>query len=188
VVLHAQVITFQSRGARGSGWDAQNCPAVAALVPRCATDHDPDMASAADHAECCGIGPSHLSRKLASRRSVSGGVCDWLLARAPSPIHRSRGSLVAMGRSLWILIALCACGEPILRNAPKPDPGAVAGMAAAAATAATLADPQAAAKRQEDKDRPEPNNHGVVVKETVPSDVLDRADNQARADAGIEAP
>jgi hypothetical protein len=93
-----------------------------------------------------------------------------------------------MGRSLWILIALCACGEPILRNAPRPDPGAVAGAAAATAAAATLADPKAAAKQQEQKDKPEPSNRGVVVKETVPSDVLDRVDNQARADAGVEAP
>ena len=92
-----------------------------------------------------------------------------------------------MGRHVWILIALCACGEPILRNAPKPDPGTVAGVAAAAAAAATLANPSAAAKKQEQKDQAEPNNRGVEVKETVPSDVLDRLDHNV-GDAGIDSP
>lgn len=80
---------------------------------------------------------------------------------------------------------LCGCGEPILKNAPKPDPGAVAGVAAAAAAAATLADPQAAGRRQEEKSKGEPDNRGVEVKETVPGDVLDRLDH--RSDAGTEA-
>lgn len=79
---------------------------------------------------------------------------------------------------------LCGCGEPILKNAPKPDPGAVAGVAAAAAAAATLADPQAAGRRQEQKNRGEPDNRGVEVKETVPGDVLDRLDH--KADAGVD--
>jgi hypothetical protein len=92
-----------------------------------------------------------------------------------------------MGHHVWILIALCACGEPILRNAPRPDPGAVAGVAAAAAAAATLADPAAAAKNQEQKDKSEPNNRAVDVHETVPSDVLDRLDHKA-GDAGIDGP
>lgn len=86
-----------------------------------------------------------------------------------------------MRASLCILIALCGCGEPILRNAPKPNPGAVAGVAAAAAAAATLAAPQAAAQRQEEKTRGEPDNRGVEVKETVPADVLDRLDHQGPA-------
>lgn len=80
---------------------------------------------------------------------------------------------------------LCGCGEPILKNAPKPDPGAVAGVAAAAAAAATLADPQAAGRRQEQKNKGEPDNRGVEVKETVPADVLDRLDH--KPDAGSEA-
>jgi hypothetical protein len=92
-----------------------------------------------------------------------------------------------MDRALLILCLVCSCGEPILRNAPKPDPGAVAGVAAAAAAATTLADPQGAAKRQEQKDRGEPDNRGVEVKETVPADVLDRLDRRA-ADAGVDAP
>ena len=92
-----------------------------------------------------------------------------------------------MGRLPLILWMLCSCGEPILRNAPKPDPGAVAGVAAAAAAAATLAAPQAAANRQEQKDHGEPDNRGVEVKETVPRDVFDRLDKRP-ADAGVDAP
>jgi hypothetical protein len=87
---------------------------------------------------------------------------------------------------LSILVMLCACGEPILKNAPKPDPGAVGGVAAAAAAAATLADPQGAAKRQEQKTKGEPDTRGVEVKETVPSSVFDHIE-QAPADAGSEA-
>jgi hypothetical protein len=90
-----------------------------------------------------------------------------------------------MGRHLWIVVLLCACGEPILRNAPKPDPGSVAGVAAAAAAAATLASPDAAARRQEQAQKGEPDNRGVKVKETVPADVLDRLDH-APPDAGVD--
>jgi hypothetical protein len=94
-----------------------------------------------------------------------------------------------MCRHIWIVVMLCGCGEPILKNAPKPDPGAVAGVAAAAAAAATLADPQAAGRRQEQKTKGEPDNRGVEVKETVPSDVMDRLDHTtARTpDAGSDA-
>jgi hypothetical protein len=88
-------------------------------------------------------------------------------------------------RPIWVFVMLCGCGEPILKNAPKPDPGAVAGVAAAAAAAATLADPQAAGRRQEQKSKGEPDNRGVEVKETVPSDVMDRLDH--RTDAGTDA-
>jgi hypothetical protein len=90
-----------------------------------------------------------------------------------------------MGRHIWIFAMLCGCGEPILKNAPKPDPGAVAGVAAAAAAAATLADPRAAGQRQEQKNKGEPDNRGVEVKETVPADVLDRLDHPR--DAGTDA-
>jgi len=90
-----------------------------------------------------------------------------------------------MDRCAWILVALCACGEPILRNAPKPDPATVAGVAAATAAAVTLASPQAAAKRQELKQKGEPDNRGVEVKETVPADVFDRLENHP--DAGVDA-
>lgn len=93
-------------------------------------------------------------------------------------------------RSAWVIVALGACGDPVLRNAPKPNPAAVAGVAAAAAAAATLASPQAAAQRQEQKERGEPDNRGVEVKETVPAEVFDRLDRQASAgsDAGVDGP
>jgi hypothetical protein len=91
-----------------------------------------------------------------------------------------------MGWHLSILVMLCACGEPILKNAPKPDPGAVGGVAAAAAAAATLADPQGAAKRQEQKTKGEPDTRGVEVKETVPSSVFDHLEN-VPVDAGSAA-
>jgi hypothetical protein len=91
-----------------------------------------------------------------------------------------------MDRHACILVVLCACGEPILKNAPTPDPGAVAGVAAAAAAAATLAAPAAAAKKQEQKTKGEPDNRGVVVRETVPPDVFDRLDRRP-GDAGIDA-
>jgi hypothetical protein len=96
-----------------------------------------------------------------------------------------------MVRHAWMFVMLSACGEPILRNAPKPDPGTVAGVAAAAAAAAaaTLASPQAAAKKQEEKDQGEPDNRRVKVKETVPADVFDRIDHKAgnASDAGVDA-
>ena len=90
-----------------------------------------------------------------------------------------------MWRHLWILVVLCSCGEPILKNAPKPDPGAVAGVAAAAAAAATLADPRAASAKQEQKSKGEPDNRGVEVKETVPSSVFDKLD-RGGSDAGVD--
>jgi ribosomal protein L12E/L44/L45/RPP1/RPP2 len=70
-------------------------------------------------------------------------------------------------------------------KAPKPDPGAVAGVAAAAAAAATLASPQAAAHKQEENNKGEPDDRGVEVKETVPADVFDRLDHKA-GDAGVD--
>jgi hypothetical protein len=101
-----------------------------------------------------------------------------------------------MARIGWIAVVLSiasgfACNEPVLKNAPKPDPGTVAGVAAAAAAAATLAAPDAAAKRQESKkNSDERNNEGVPVKETVPADVFDRLDSahNAHGDAGVGAP
>src|SRR5262252_10771797 len=96
--------------------------------------------------------------------------------------RRARGEYVGAMRHLWIVVLLCGCGEPILKNAPKPDPGAVAGVAAAAAAAATLADPRAASAKQEQKSKGEPDNRGVEVKETVPASVFDKIDH---SDAGV---
>jgi hypothetical protein len=90
-----------------------------------------------------------------------------------------------MRRTLWIVVLVAGCGEPVLRNAPRPNPGAVAGVAAAAAAAVTLASPQTAAQRQEQRQQGEPDNRGVTVKETVPADVLDRLDHHSQ-DAGVD--
>jgi hypothetical protein len=92
-----------------------------------------------------------------------------------------------MRRNLWIFVLLLGCGEPILKNAPKPDPGAVAGVAAAAAAAATLADPRAANAKQEQKSKGEPDNRGVEVKETVPASVFDKLDQPRDAGVGNSA-
>ena len=73
-------------------------------------------------------------------------------------------------RYLVIALALGGCGEPILKNAPAPNPAAVAGIAAAAAAAITLAQPD---KKPEAK-KADPDDRGVEVKETVPGDVFDR--------------
>jgi hypothetical protein len=107
-------------------------------------------------------------------RVLDGVPPEVDISIARSPAREYGGS---MARPLWIVVLLCACGEPILKNAPKPDPGSVAGVAAAAAAAATLASPEAAARRQEQLQKGEPDNRGVKVEQTVPADVLDRLDH-----------
>jgi hypothetical protein len=72
----------------------------------------------------------------------------------------------------------------VLANAPRPNPAAVAGVAAGAAAALTLADPDAATRGPEKKqDVPKKE---IKVKENVPADVLDRMDQNA-ASNGDEA-
>jgi hypothetical protein len=80
-----------------------------------------------------------------------------------------------------IIVGLFAmgCGGPVLQNAPKPDPAVVAGAAAAIAGAATLADPNGAAKKQE-ANKPQSEKRPQNVKATVPSDVFDRLDEQQK--------
>ncbi|HEY3802005.1 MAG TPA: hypothetical protein VGL61_05330 [Kofleriaceae bacterium] len=78
-----------------------------------------------------------------------------------------------------LLLALAACGatqQPLLSHAPAPNVGAVAGVAAAAAAAITLASPGAANQKPEDKVNE--NTRPQQVNESVPSDVLDRLDEQ----------
>ena|ERR1043165_6801445 len=82
----------------------------------------------------------------------------------------------------WILIAVLAgCGaqpnQPVLANAPRPNPAAVAGVAAGAAAAITLASPP----RGPEKKKESTDMKGKTVKETVPAGVLDRADHQKEA-------
>src|SRR5690606_11004887 len=77
-----------------------------------------------------------------------------------------------------LVAALSACGaqpnQPLLANAPRPNPAAVAGGAAAAAAAITLADPDAASRPPEKNEDVE--KKPIEVKESVPADVLDRLD------------
>jgi hypothetical protein len=80
-------------------------------------------------------------------------------------------------------LALAACGagpDPILRNVPQPNKAAAAGAAAAIAGAATLAAPADAARRQEKNKSPD-EKKPIEVKQTVPSDVLDRLDAKQQA-------
>ena len=86
----------------------------------------------------------------------------------------------------WLVAGLLAAcgGQPVMANAPRPDPGAVAGVAAAAAAAATLADPDAASRKPEKKEVEQKNP--IEVKESVPSDVLDRLDKQPAAGSAVE--
>lgn len=87
----------------------------------------------------------------------------------------------------WLLLALVACGaepkQPLLANAPHPDNAAVAGVAAGAAAAAVLADPNAATRGKPEKPKDDGEKNPVEVKESVPADVLDRADQQKQPTA-----
>ena len=63
----------------------------------------------------------------------------------------------------------------MLGNVPRANPAAVAGVAAAVAGAATLADPNGAAKRQEATQTPAEMRE-IDQHKTVPHDVFDRLD------------
>jgi hypothetical protein len=87
------------------------------------------------------------------------------------------------------LVVVAGCGaapnQPVLANAPRPNPAAVAGVAAGAAAALTLADPDAATRGPEKKqDVPKKE---IQVKENVPADVLDRMDANAATKASADA-
>ena len=86
-----------------------------------------------------------------------------------------------MRRIALLLVAACGAqpNQPMLANAPRPNPAAVAGGAAAVAGAITLADPDAASRKTEKKQ--DENKKPVKVKENVPKDVLDRLDKQEAA-------
>lgn len=77
-----------------------------------------------------------------------------------------------------IVLALCAAcgGAPVAANVPAPNKAAAAGVAAGAAAALTLADPNGAARSAEEQKKD--NKEGKPQKSggTVPADVLDRLD------------
>lgn len=84
---------------------------------------------------------------------------------------------VKMLANAMLFAVLGACGGPVLQNVPRPNTAAVAGVAAGAAAALTLADPAAAAKRQEAR-APDKSLRPKRTTATVPADVLDRLDEQ----------
>lgn len=87
---------------------------------------------------------------------------------------------MTMRRLLAILLLSGCGGQPLLHDVPRPDPAVVAAAAAAVAGAATLADPQGAAKRNERETTPDLRG---VKAQRMPGDVLDRLD-AAERDAG----
>ena len=76
----------------------------------------------------------------------------------------------------------------MLENAPRPNPAAVAGVAAAAAAAMTLADPNAATRGKPEQPVEQPDRAPIEVKQHVTADVLDRLDDGSGSAAAPAAP
>ncbi|SRR6266496_236080 len=76
---------------------------------------------------------------------------------------------------LFVLAAGCGAqpNQPVLANAPRPNPSAVAGGAAAAAAAITLASPDSA---RPEKQKNDDNKKPMKVKEHAPASALDHLD------------
>jgi hypothetical protein len=85
-------------------------------------------------------------------------------------------------RTVAWLIAIAGCGEPMLGGAPHPNNAAMAGGAAAAAAAMTLADPNAADRKPEQ--RVEQEKRPVDVKDQVPASAFDHLDSGSGAGSG----
>lgn len=93
-----------------------------------------------------------------------------------------------MRRLIYPLVLAACGGPPVLSHLPRPDPAVVAGIAAGAAAAATLANPSAAGRPKE-KERPLADKKPIKVRETMPPEVLDRLDRaEQQADAGTTSP
>ncbi len=87
-----------------------------------------------------------------------------------------------------LLASLTACGgAPLLHGLPRPNTTAVAGIAAAVATAATVANPAAAGRLQEQGKTPE-REHEDGQREMVPVEVLDRIDQEEAQEGAASAP
>lgn len=84
-----------------------------------------------------------------------------------------------IGTAAVVLAAACG-GPPLLAGVPQPNTAKAAGVAAAVAGAATLADPQGAARRAE-ANKPVEELRPQRSGGEVPSDVLDRLDSPAAA-------
>jgi hypothetical protein len=81
-----------------------------------------------------------------------------------------------------VLLAVACSGPPLLHGAPRPNPAVAAGIATAAAAAATIADPQGAARLQE-MGKPPQREPDEGPRETAPPDVLERLDRAPAAAA-----
>jgi hypothetical protein len=76
-------------------------------------------------------------------------------------------------RAIALLVVAACGGQPLLANAPHPNNAAVAGIAAGAAAAITLASPGYSPVKPEKKVPDQP----IEVHEQVTPDVLDRLDH-----------
>jgi hypothetical protein len=76
-------------------------------------------------------------------------------------------------RAIALLVVAACGGQPLLANAPHPNNAAVAGIAAGAAAAITLASPGYSPVKPERKVPDQP----IEVHEQVTPDVLDRLDH-----------
>jgi len=83
-------------------------------------------------------------------------------------------ALSALALAPLILCASCG-GGPLLQNVPRPNAAVMAGIAAGAAAAVTVANPGAAARLQEQKNA-KIGEQPVENEETIPLDLLDRMD------------
>lgn len=84
------------------------------------------------------------------------------------------------------LAASCG-GKPVGGKVPRVDPAKAAGVAAAAATLATLADPDHAKRIQERKGDDGRPGKTKDTGEQVPEEVLARAEDYAKAEAYMKA-
>jgi hypothetical protein len=82
---------------------------------------------------------------------------------------------------LSVAIAFAAgCGGPVLQNVPAPNKAVAAGVVAGAAAAVTIADPNGAARKQEQKKEYDAEKKPVKNDTSVPADVLDRLDDKKK--------
>lgn len=88
---------------------------------------------------------------------------------------------------VFLVVCALGCGGPVLRNAPRANPTVMAATAAAIAGAATLADPDAAARRQEQKKAGAVTRSRNVPSEPMPPDVLDRLDELEAGQTSVES-
>jgi hypothetical protein len=82
-----------------------------------------------------------------------------------------------IGLWMWLLVLVTGCGAPVLRNAWRPDPSAVAFGTAAVATVISLLDPEGH-RRSIEKAYLDamPEERPMRVTEVVTAEVLDRLD------------